>query len=335
MDKIDFVVPWVDGSDIEWQKEKQKYQYDASCDGSVARYRDWGLLRYWFRGIEKFAPWVNKVHFITCGHLPKWLNTKYDKLNIVLHKDYIPNEYLPTFSANPIELNVHRIKGLSEKFVYFNDDCFILSPVKKNDFFDGDLPKDTAVLSAHCYKHSNVNSHYGISDVGLINDVFNFHDVIKRDVWKWMSPKYGLRLLLQTSCLIFAPRFPGFWQHHLPQSYCKSTFEEVWNTFPDVLDETCRHKFRNRFDVNHWLMREWKICKGEFSPRSYRYGKSLVIEQDKEKELNVIANYVKGQRGKCISINDSDMNDEFFMYASNVLKNSFEEILSNKSKFEI
>ena len=73
--KIDFVMIWVDGNDPEWQKEKNKYDSsDEKGDNTIVRYRSWDNLQYWFRGIEKFAPWVNKVHFVTWGHLPPWLN---------------------------------------------------------------------------------------------------------------------------------------------------------------------------------------------------------------------------------------------------------------------
>ena len=68
------------------------------------RYRNWENLQYLFRGIEKFAPFVNKVHFITEGHLPKWLNVNHPKLNIVKHSEYIPEVFLPTFSAIPIDI---------------------------------------------------------------------------------------------------------------------------------------------------------------------------------------------------------------------------------------
>ena len=118
-DIVDFVIIWVDGNDEQWQKEKAKDSPDKNTDYRNIRYRDWDNLQYWFRGVEKFTPWVNKVHFVTCGHLPKWLNTNNPKLNIVKHSDFIPEKYLPTFSANPIELNIHRIKDLSEKFVFF------------------------------------------------------------------------------------------------------------------------------------------------------------------------------------------------------------------------
>ena len=134
MSKIDFVIPWVDGSNLEWCKQKNEYSPSQETDCGENRYRDMGLLRYWFRAVETYAPWVNKVHFITWGHLPQWLNTDCKKLNIVNHKDYIPEKYLPVFSSHPIELNIHRIKGLSEQFVYFNDDMFLNGRVEENFF---------------------------------------------------------------------------------------------------------------------------------------------------------------------------------------------------------
>ena len=94
-DAIDIVIPWVDGNDPEWLAEKNKYKKNKAEDDNINRYRDWDLLRYWFRGIEKNAPWINKIHFITWGHLPSWLDAENPKLNIVKHQDYIPEKYLP------------------------------------------------------------------------------------------------------------------------------------------------------------------------------------------------------------------------------------------------
>ena len=74
MDKIDFVLPWVDGSDKEWIAQKNQYMAtrtnilsgDPEANAGN-RYRDYGLLKYWFRSVERFAPWVNRVFFVTCG----------------------------------------------------------------------------------------------------------------------------------------------------------------------------------------------------------------------------------------------------------------------------
>ena len=127
MEDIDFVLPWVDGADLDWLAQKRKYENsgepmsksdaDANAD---CRYRDFGLMRYWFRSVERYAPWVRKVFFVTCGQKPEWLDESCPRLRLVNHADYIPADYLPTFQSNTIELNLHRIPGLSERFVLFN-----------------------------------------------------------------------------------------------------------------------------------------------------------------------------------------------------------------------
>ena len=71
-DKIDFVMIWVDGNDPEWRKEKNLYdKSNTKGDDAEVRYRSWDNLQYWFRGVEKFAPWVNKIHFVTWGALTR------------------------------------------------------------------------------------------------------------------------------------------------------------------------------------------------------------------------------------------------------------------------
>jgi hypothetical protein len=77
--KIDFVVLWVDGNNPEWRARYKKYRTEQRPE-DAARYRDWGLLPYWFRAVEKYAPWVNKVYLVTSGEMPDWLNWGHPKL---------------------------------------------------------------------------------------------------------------------------------------------------------------------------------------------------------------------------------------------------------------
>ncbi len=64
---IDFVITWVDGQDKSWRRQRDSYSHTEGEDDSEVRYRDWGILRYWFRGVEQFAPWVRTIHFVTWG----------------------------------------------------------------------------------------------------------------------------------------------------------------------------------------------------------------------------------------------------------------------------
>ena len=149
---IDIVIPWVDSNDPKWRLEKEKCSPSqkgeaAAVDDSDARYRDWDTVKYLFRSIEMYMPWVNKVFFITYGHLPSWMNKNCEKLRIINHRDYIPDEYLPTFCSHTIELNIHRITDLSEHFIYLNDDILALRRMEEEDFFLKGLPRDYAILN--------------------------------------------------------------------------------------------------------------------------------------------------------------------------------------------
>ena len=80
---------------------------------------------------------MRKVHLLTYGHLPAWLEPDHPKLHIVNHRDFIPEEYLPTFSSHAIELNMHRIPDLAEHFLYFNDDVYLDEALPTGGFLPG------------------------------------------------------------------------------------------------------------------------------------------------------------------------------------------------------
>ena len=332
-EKIDFVVTWIDGSDPNWIAEKNKYFIGNDEDASTNRYKDWGLLKYWFRGVEKFAPWVNKIYFITYGHLPTWLNVDNPKLVIVKHSDYIPKQYLPTFNSNVIELNIGKIKELSNNFVLFNDDFFLIKRTKPTDFFKNNVPCDTIGLNVHCPDEKNIVQNICIRDTEIINKYFNIHDVLKKDWKKWYNIKNG-KILLRTLALQSCPRFPGFWQSHLPISYKKQTFEKIWNIEGKLLNETSTHKFRSKEDINHWLMREFQICEGNINVRNIKFGKVFHIEEFCQKDINEILCTIRKQKYKCICINDSKYTNNNYSKLVEKIKNEFNNILPQKSSFE-
>ena len=246
---IDIVVPWVDGSDPEWIKEKKLKEKELKIpsvfDTSEVRFRDWDTIKYLFRSIDQYAPWVNTIHFVTWGHLPKWMNPEAPKLHIVNHKDFIPEEYLPTFSSHTIDLNIHRIPSLSEHFVYFNDDVIILHPTKRTDFFKNGLPRDYAILNVLSSSHRGSVMDTALTDIEVINDHFNKKEVIRKNLWKWINPIYG-KELFRTLLLSPWPKFVNIHGTHVCNSYLKSSFNIVWEKEFALLDTTCRHTFRIR-----------------------------------------------------------------------------------------
>ncbi len=338
---IDFVVTWVDGNDINWQREKAKYSGTTLSDSGVSRYRDWDNLQYWFRGVEKFAPWVHKIYFVTCGHYPSWLNLDNPKLVLVKHSDYIPEEWLPTFSSRTIDMNFHRIKELSEHFVYFNDDMFLTAPTKKKDFFVKGLPCDTAIENVQYLgkpdpssgKRRNLNKTYlaPVMDMIAINDHFNKRKAIKKNLLKWFSPKYGISSF-RTLLLFPWQCFTGFMSFHLPYSYLKSTYTELWREEEDLLIPASMHKFREVTDLNHWVFSYWQLAKGTFSPRSPKIGQQFGMYSDDS--LNQAAyEAIRKQKYKVVCVND-EVNDENFEEVKEKLNKSLEFILPEKSSFE-
>ena len=221
-------------------------------------------LRYWFRGVEKFAPWVNNIYFVTWGHIPSWLNINHPNLNIVKHEDFIPKQYLPTFNSHTIELNFHRIKGLSEKFVYFNDDMYLINKSNPEDFFRNNLPCDAAVLGCIC-PQDDVVSNVIFNNVVILNKYFVKTDLtIKK--WNYvLNLKYG-KHLIRTLLLYPFGKFTGFYDFHLAIPFMKKTFEEVWQLEKKVLDTTCNNKFRTVHDVSPWIFRYWQLAKCDFVP---------------------------------------------------------------------
>ena len=336
---IDFVLPWVDGNDPAWQADKERaleaadQQAAIRCgllDANAARYRDWDNLRYWFRGVEKYAPWVNQIHFVTWGHVPQWLNTEHPKLRIVRHEDFIPNEYLPTFSANPIELNLHRIEGLAEQFVFFNDDLFVTAPVRPEDFFKDGLPRDALSESPVSCTGRQTWNYIRMNSTALLGRHFSRRECQKRLKGKWFSLKVPRDLVknLALSLLRREDLF-GLSVHHLPQPLLKSTLQTLWDMEPDWLSESSSHKFRDVRDVNQYIFKHYQLLSGQFAPYNiYKYGKAYCDQWDPQEAAEAIRN----KRYKLICLNDCAELD--FERAKAVTDGAFREAFPEKSSFE-
>lgn len=132
---MDVVITYVNGNDPVWLRDYRQY---VCQDINEKRFRDWGTLQYLLRGIDVFMPFIEKV-FLVVSHesqVPSWVNR--EQVRVVLHQDFVPQEYLPTFNCNTLEMHLHRIAGLSEEFLYFNDDIFPVAACRAEDFFRGE-----------------------------------------------------------------------------------------------------------------------------------------------------------------------------------------------------
>lgn len=324
--KIDFVILWVDGNDIKWQKKKEKFKREDG-DKSLSRYRDWDNLKYWFRGVEKYAPWVNNIFFITEGHLPKWLNKNHPKLKIIKHENFIPTEYLPTFNSNVIELNLFRIKELSEKFVLFNDDVFIIKKTKPTDFFINSKPRDIYFeVNWDSSKENKIFASILQNNYKIINKNFNKKKVYKKNPLKYFNLKYGLINVLRTIKMLKKDKFIGINNPHLSQPFLKSEFKKVYEKEKESFINTFKNKFRKKTDISNYLIRYFNIMEGNFIPRG-NIGKGFSVDSPD------LFKYISKQQGKVVCLNDSKDNIDF-VNCQKTINKSFEIILGEKSSYE-
>ena len=338
MEKIDFVLPWVDGGDPQWRSEKKRYAAieigaAAGDANNECRYNDLGLLKYWFRSVERFAPWVNRVFFVTCGQKPDWLDESNPKLRLVDHKEYIPSDYLPTFQSNTIELNLHRIAELSEHFVLFNDDMFLLRPVKPEFFFKRGLPVIPCDLGIPDWIGCSNISRIVINNCGILKRSLDVRHLIWKHIWKYVDVKSlgFVRATKNLACLavnrIFIPGTFG----HLSMAHLKSTLDEIWRINPKIMDITSRSRFRSDDCVNQWLAGAWDMVSGRFYPANEkRRGLFITINMD---NLSQICHTIRQQSSPQLCLNDKGNPADLEPCFREVYQ-SFEELLPEKSSFE-
>jgi hypothetical protein len=240
---IDFVVTYVDADDKKWQKEFLKYNSNGVEE---CRYRNWNNFYYCIECMLKNAPWVNKIFLIVSdeSQIPLYKNINNNKIKIVYHRDYIPDEFLPTFNSNTIELFLHKIPELSEKFVLFNDDFFIIDVIPQELFFINNLPVDMTEIEYYRPFASDCFSQ-------TLNNNYN--------------------LVHKTQNKIF------FTDPHFPIPHLKSIYFQVWNLYEKELLMSIT-MLRKPINYTHWLFRYWylSIRKSYYVDLS-RYEKTIVL----------------------------------------------------------
>lgn len=336
MEKIDFVVTWLDSLDPIWQESLTIHKPGSKGDTSKARFRDMDIFRYWFRAVEMYAPWVHKVYLITNGKFPDWINRNNPKLVLVKHEDYMPKECLPTFNSCAIELHMHKIKGLSEHFVYFNDDMFLNSPVSPDYYFKEGLPCDINKETCYNVPIYTPEDRFGIymsmlANIGIINRHFRRWDTVRHSPKRWFGPHLGLKGILMSGMLSRQRLFVGFSNYHLEQAYLKTAFEEVWDNESDFMRASCT-RFREEITANPYIFRYWQLVSNRFYPMKKKGRYFFLTEKNL---LDTIEKTLYDNSCASICLNDTSLcADEDYAIIKKGLQALFEKKFPRKSSFE-
>ena len=333
---IDFVVTWLDSSDEEWQRQFAYYKEQCTGRTEAARFRNMNIFRYWFRAVEQYAPWVNKVFLVTNGTFPQWINDEHPKLVLVKHSDYIPEELLPTFNSRTIELFMHRIKGLSEQFVYFNDDFFLNAPVLPEYYFYDGLPCDCNEESMMNVPIYNNQDKYGIymsilANIGVLNDHFDRRKTVHQSLRRWYGFHLGKRGLLLSYMLRRSRKFIGFQWRHFEQPFLKSVIEDAWEKAPEQLLASCT-KFRREVSLTPYFFRYWQFASNRFYPVKLYNSKHYNIRLSKLKRVEHV---LQDTTILSVCLNDTAIcPDDEFDVIKREIQRMLEQKFPSKSSFE-
>ncbi|SEB57501.1 Glycosyltransferase involved in cell wall bisynthesis [Nocardioides exalbidus] len=224
---VDVVYTWVDGDDEAWLDARDERltglgQTPDKRASGAARFRSRDELRYSMRSIHLFAPWVRRIHLVTAGQVPSWLDTSHEKIRLVDHRDVLPASALPTFSSHAIETRLHAVPDLADHFVYVNDDVFLGKPRRPEHFFT-----PGGQYAAFVADHRAIGLP-GTDDRPYLSAAQNNRRVL--------TEAFGVAL---TNTMM-----------HSPHPQRRTVLEEVAARFPAEVDATTHAPFRSATDLS-------------------------------------------------------------------------------------
>ena len=293
---MDVVITYVNGMDPLWQKDYVEYTNTPILE---KRFRDWGTLRYLMRGIAVNMPFIRKVHLIVArdSQVPEWVNR--EQVNVVLHKDIIPEEFLPTFNSTPIEMHLHRIKDLDEEYMYFNDDIFPMLPCKKSDFFS----------DGKCY-------------LGMSHHLFAF-DMFKKICRN--SDHFARKLLNRNNKLFFLR------PQHVCTPMLKSECEALYNLAEDEIRRTSASRTRTAENLNQYLFLDYMNYKGLVINEKIS-NKHFSVSVASPAKLR---SFLKNPDTDLVCINDVKLSESRYESLRDAVLEAFDSVFPEKSKYEI
>lgn len=306
MNKIDYVVPMVFPDDPLWRKDLQRaIGYDDSDD---VRYRSWGMEDLLVQCVRRFMPWVRDIIILLAmdSQVKEWMcsaaesqNTE-PRLRIVFHRDFIPEEYLPTFNSRAIEMFLHRISGLSECFLYGNDDMIPLSPLRQEEFFALPQPSSTTLLPCqHMFPkdYPDNPNNFQIACMGGLNFVaseFGIHFTNK-----WIKNGHSIAPILKSSC------------KHLWQRGQQEILRSI-------------SRFREPKNFNQYIYSWYQFFSGQYIDH-FPHAKLMTV---RDKSLSEILSVIADPDCGVVCINDHESVNDYQAYALHVRKAIEQKLLS-------
>lgn len=242
---MDLVYLWVDGSDPRWQAKRRATvgggKANPMTDGK-GRYANNDELKYSLRSVERYAPWVRRIFIVTDEQTPSWLDTSNPKIQIVDHKEILPPQSLPCFNSCLIEHFLYHIPGLSEHFIYANDDMLLNKPVSPSDFFAPDGYPIVRLNHRYLGKLG-----YWIKHTLLGKPVSNYNRTVHRAA-TLVEEKYG--------------RYYSGKAHHNIDAYRKSDYQATAEEFAPHIEQMLENHVRKDNDVQRALYSYVPLAKG-------------------------------------------------------------------------
>jgi hypothetical protein len=243
-DTIDAVVTWVDGNDPKHQQkrinallESKRISTENLSTGELkTRFIDNGELKFCITSIRKFAPWIRYIYLVTDNQAPDFLDDEFIdkyKVKVVDHKEIFQSyeSALPTFNSRTIETAIWRIPGLAEKFIYFNDDFVLTSPLQKEHFF-----KNGNVVIRGRWRRMGSYGKWRMQ----------FNHIYSKTIKKFLGITYSMHLLYQIRSAQLAD-FDNkyYYVPHVPHPVRKSTIATFFEKNPDLFKKNIQYKFRD------------------------------------------------------------------------------------------
>jgi hypothetical protein len=276
---VDFVYTWVDHTDPAWRAAYELHAPEAAAASRKSYlYHNRDELRYSLRSVARFAPWARRIFIVTNCRAPAWLEVDHPKIVLVDHAEILPSQVLPTFNSHVIESALHRIAGLSEHFLYLNDDMAFSSPVSKEDFFL------SSGLSKSCLEpHGMVN--------GFVSD--------EEPAWL-NAARNGKRLIEATFGVS-----PVQLHEHVPYALRRCVLEAMEREYAEQYARLRANRFRSASDISipsflyhHFAYQREKAVRASIAS-VYLTPRSLRSHGDLRKVFH-------GQYAKVLCINDSE-----------------------------